>query len=122
MKPILLTSEGVCRIATWLNGNTIEVAALALFPFIIVRRETTWDSPLYNHEHIHFRQQLELLVVFWYLLYAFDYVVNRLQGYGHADAYFRIRLEQEAYENQGHPFYLVDRKRFSWWRYKLLDS
>lgn len=33
------------------------------FPFIIIPKETVIDEQLLNHERIHLRQQLELLII-----------------------------------------------------------
>lgn len=86
--------------------------AVVPFPFCIVFRDTdqekmTW---LVNHEKIHFRQELELLIIGALLLSFFEKMyfqmvlkLNRLE------AYKMSSLEQEAYLNQNDPEYLQHR-------------
>ena len=71
--------------------------AIVLFPFIILSKVADkYDTALIRHEQIHIYQQLELLVIGFYLWYAIEYVVYRLKGYNHLDAYMRLSHEQEA--------------------------
>ena len=71
--------------------------AMVLFPFIIIsRKEDKYNKGLIRHEQIHIYQQLELLVVGFYLWYVTEYVVNRIKGYSHQDAYYRLSFEKEA--------------------------
>jgi len=61
-----------------------------------------------THERIHMRQQVELLVVFFYVLYFFEWLCK---------AYEDISFEREAYENEGNNDYLKTRKFYSWVNY-----
>lgn len=71
--------------------------AIVLFPFIILSRGSDKENrPLIRHEQIHVYQQLELLIVGFYLWYVIEYLINRLKGYNHHDAYYRLSHEQEA--------------------------
>ncbi len=71
--------------------------AIVLFPFIILSKGADkYDTALIRHEQIHIYQQLELLVIGFYLWYVTEYGVYRLQGYNHRDAYMRLSHEQEA--------------------------
>lgn len=88
---------------------------MAVWPFIIssVSREDAGKDML-QHERIHFRQQLELVWVFFFLFYFSEYFVRLLQ-YGNRDeAYRNISFEREAYAFEGEPGYLEKRKSFAW--------
>ncbi len=81
---------------------------MALFPFILVNRTKKADEVLINHERIHLMQQLEMLVIPFYLLYLFELITR---------GYRQISFEKEAYENEKNPRYLLERKCYSWLRY-----
>ena len=88
---------------------------MALFPFILVRtKELKQDKILINHETIHIWQQIELLVLPFYMLYLLNYLYNRIKYKGHYQAYINIVFEKEAYKNESHLDYLKDRRWFSW--------
>ena len=81
---------------------------MALFPFILVNRTKKADEVLINHERIHLMQQLEMLVIPFYLLYLFELITR---------GYRQISFEKEAYENEKNLRYLLERKCYSWLRY-----
>ena len=95
----------------------INVYAITLFPFIFIRDEG--NQRTINHESIHFRQQRELLVIFFYILYVADWIRGLIKYRSKSYAYMRIRFEQEAYDYDMHDFYLIARKRNSWKKYKV---
>ena len=43
--------------------------ACAMFPFLFVRSDKKFDDQDLNHEKIHFKQQKELLILLFYVLY-----------------------------------------------------
>lgn len=90
----------------------LPYAGMSLFPFILLRKK---DAPhgerLINHERIHLRQQLELLILPFYLCYLLDYLIQRLRGRKHEEAYRSIIFEKEAYTHENDPDYL-QRRRF----------
>jgi hypothetical protein len=88
----------------------LRVNGMALFPFILVQRPNP-SARLINHERIHHRQQLELLILPFYVWYLLEYGYHRLRGLPHDDAYRAIRFEREAYRHDGEPDYLK-RRRF----------
>ncbi|AOM76556.1 hypothetical protein BFS30_04930 [Pedobacter steynii] len=91
---------------------------MAIFPFIILQnKHQKANKALVNHERIHLRQQLELLIIPFYLLYILNYLVNLIRFRNHYLAYFNIRFEREAYANENDLGYLSRRKLFSWFRY-----
>lgn len=75
------------------------------------------DMILVNHEKIHFRQQLELLIIPFYILYVLNYLINLIKYKNHDQAYFHIVFEKEAYACDRNLAYLQQRRLFSWIKY-----
>jgi len=100
-----------------LSSIFINVYAITIFPFIFIKDEG--HDVVINHESIHFKQQRELLVIFFYLLYVYDWIVGLIKYRSPSFAYRKIRFEQEAYENDENPYYLIIRKRFAWRKYQV---
>lgn len=85
-----------------------DIRGLAFWPFIIVPTSTEVDDILLNHERIHLRQQLEMLVLpfhIWYLIALYR------------KGYWNISFEKEAYANEEDMDYLKKRKPFSFLKY-----
>ena len=96
----------------------LPATAMALFPFMIFKDAAQKDNVLLiNHEKIHFRQQLELLILPFYILYLLNYLFNLLRFRNHAKAYFQISFEKEAYANDHNLSYLKERKSYSWLKF-----
>ena len=72
------------------------------------------DLPEYilNHEKIHLRQQLELLILPFYLWYFAEFLIQFIKLRNRKEAYLNISFEREAYRNQFDLEYLKKRKRF----------
>jgi hypothetical protein len=84
---------------------------MAFFPFIFLREKLyRHDKILMNHERIHLRQQLELLVVPFYLLYFMNYLYQLISTFDHETAYRNIIFEQEAYDHERDPDFLGKRR------------
>jgi len=82
---------------------------ITLFPFIILASEDLKQNEvLINHERIHLRQQLELLVFPFFLWYGIEYLIK---------GYENISFEKEAKQNSGNSEYLKSRKPFSFIKY-----
>lgn len=90
----------------------MKLGGIALFPFIIINSGLTAQRQmvLLNHERIHIRQQLELLVVPFYILYLTNYLINRIRYTSHQEAYRNIIFEREAFSKESDPKYLSERK------------
>lgn len=113
--------------------------AITVWPFVFVRRseEGKYDSVADNHEHIHGKQQQEMLAAgalmgdalmiltgsLWWLLllpaffwwYLIEYALRSMFGTG--NAYRNISFEREAYANEKDFDYNRKRIPFSWLRY-----
>lgn len=90
---------------------------LSFFIFIWISKLTTDEVRLVRHEKIHFRQQIELLFVFHWMLYIIFYLISRLKGYGHYGAYRCNPFELEAFTNDIDTAYLQRRKPYAWLNY-----
>lgn len=89
--------------------------AITVWPFIIVREEKLkQDLILINHERIHIRQQLELLVIPFYILYAIEFLFHLILVRNRNKAYRKIVFEKEAYANESNLNYLTNRP---FWRF-----
>lgn len=96
----------------------IPATGMALFPFILVKRpEVKLDPHIINHENIHLKQQLELFVLPFYVLYLGNYLVNLWRYKNHRSAYLNIVFEREAYQQDHDLDYLKKRRLWSWRRF-----
>ena len=94
------------------------VNAMALWPFILVRNLETKESEVTtHHEKIHIRQQLELFIIPFYVLYIGFYFYYRVKSKTHMQAYLCIPFEKEAYVSESDFDYLKIRKWWAWKRY-----
>ena len=83
---------------------------LTIYPFILVKyREDLIDEIFINHEKIHIRQQVELLVVPFFIWYLAEYLVRLLQYKNFNLAYRNISFEREAYAEESNLEYLQNR-------------
>jgi hypothetical protein len=78
--------------------------AIALWPFVLYKGLYPTEQTL-NHEKIHLRQQIELLLIVFYALY-----IIFLLYYGYRNNPF----EREAYTNDHDKLYIKKRKIFNW--------
>lgn len=97
---------------------------ITLWPFIFIHPTEEEYIKLYGtirlehtkvHESIHLKQQDEMLVIFFYLWYFFEWII-KLFKYGKR-AYMNLSFEREAYANSRYPEYLKIRKKFTWTKY-----
>ena len=90
---------------------------MALFPFILLKSaDHKKDKILLNHEKIHLRQQLEMLVIPFYVCYLANYLINWIKYKEHYKAYRNIVFEKEAYDNERNLNYLRKGSWFGWMR------
>jgi len=69
-----------------------------------------------NHERIHTKQMQEMLYVFFYLAYFFEWLFRMITGKYNKSPYRSLSFEQEAFDNQKDLDYLKKRKHFAEWR------
>ena len=80
--------------------------AITIWPFIFARKKLSEID--INHEKIHLAQQLELLIIPFYIIYFIEWIFKR---------YRNISFEKEAYANQEDMNYLEwRRKSYAMWR------
>lgn len=93
--------------------------AVTLWPFVFVRRrlEQYYTARVDRHERIHGRQQLEMLILPFYLWYALEWLVRLIVLRNGHRAYRAISFEQEAYVHEDNPDYLDARRPYAWLRY-----
>ncbi|MDW5287596.1 hypothetical protein [Formosa sp. PL04] len=87
---------------------------ITLYPFMFLRdSKMKTNLVLVNHERIHLKQQLELLVLPFYIWYALEFLLRLAQYKNRRMAYKHISFEREAYANEKDLNYLQSRSRFS---------
>ena len=88
---------------------------LTLFPFVFMAdKDDKLNAVFINHEKIHIKQQVELLVLPFYIWYFIEFVVRWIQYKNTFVAYKNISFEREAYANEKDLNYL---KKRSLWRF-----
>ena len=105
--------------------------AINLFGVLFVKNNAKIDDVTINHEAIHSRQFVELMVLFavatvfirwwmplfsplfFYIWYVIEWVIRLPKG----NAYKNISFEREAYANEGDASYLNGRYWFNFFRY-----
>lgn len=91
---------------------------MAIFPFILLKdKALKGDVRLINHEKIHLRQQLEMLVFPFYFWYLLEYLIRLIQYKNANQAYLNISFEREAYHNENDLLYLKKRRWFGFLNY-----
>jgi len=96
---------------------------LTVFPFVFIKYAFDSENKvLINHEKIHIRQQMELLVLPFFLWYFVEYAVRLLQYKKANLAYRNISFEREAYSNEINLDYLEKRRVFSFLNYLLMKN
>ena len=92
--------------------------AITLFPVIILKdKYLKKDVVLLNHEKIHLRQQIELLIIGFYIWYVVEFLIRILKYKTWSEAYLNISFEREAYQKENNLDYLKSRSLFSFFRY-----
>ena len=91
---------------------------LAVFPFVLVKYQLDKEnSDFVNHERIHLRQQLELLLLPFYIWYSIEFLVRLIQYKNFDLAYKNISFEREAYAKENDLDYLKKRSFWSFFKY-----
>lgn len=91
---------------------------LAVFPFVFVKFKMDKKNLIFiNHERIHLRQQLEMLVFPFFIWYFFEYFVRLIQYKNRNLAYRNISFEREAYANEHNLYYLKQKSLWGFLKY-----
>jgi len=91
---------------------------LTFFPFIFMSDAKDKENEVFiNHEKIHIRQQLELLILPFFIWYIVEYGFRLIQYKDRNKAYYNISFEREAYTNEKDLNYLNERSFWKFWHY-----
>lgn len=109
--------------------------AINLFGVLFVRGNAKIDEVTINHEAIHSRQFVELMILFaiasvfirwwlplfaplfFYVWYVIEWLINLVRFRDAYIAYRRISFEREAYDNDKDKDYLKHREQFAFIKY-----
>ena len=99
--------------------NFHGIYGIAIFPFLILKNKNlVYDKIFLNHEKIHFRQQLEMLIIPYYFIYFTELAANLFIYKNMEEAQLNICFEREAFEMQQDMDYLKNRRFWAfldWW-------
>jgi hypothetical protein len=91
---------------------------LTIYPFVFLKSTKLKDDEvLINHESIHLKQQLELLVLPFYFVYGIEFLFRLVQYKHWKMAYRNISFEREAYRNEDDLDYLDTRGMWRFLKY-----
>lgn len=101
--------------------------AINLFGVIFARKQykskiaekrkqyTHLNSYTINHEAIHTAQMKELLYIGFYIWYFIEWIIQLIINIKNPkNAYYEIRFEKEAFQNENNLDYLKTRKQYNW--------
>jgi hypothetical protein len=93
---------------------------LTFFPFVFMAdKNDKLNKVFINHEKIHIRQQLELLIFPFFVWYSLEYFVRLIQYKDRKKAYYNISFEREAYANENNIDYLKTRPLWRFIKYEF---
>jgi hypothetical protein len=94
------------------------IRGITIFPFILIGvASDKRNAILINHEKIHIRQQIELLILPFYIWYLFDFGIQFIKYKDKNKAYRNICFEREAYANELNLNYLAKRDCWNFLKY-----
>lgn len=111
--PIIIKSDKILDRLGWF----MRIGGITLWPWIIIRPHRGNDLELINHETIHIKQQQELLVIPFYIIYILEWFIKLFIYGGPRSAYKNISFEREANKFEGDMTYINQRKFWSWIKY-----
>ena len=99
----------------------MRVGGITLWPFVVLREKynstSYWKKKaarIINHESIHIKQQEEMLVIPFYILYVLELAIKIPIYKSAKEAYYNISFEREAYDHDDNLSYLSSRKHYTW--------
>ena len=91
---------------------------LTFYPFVFLAdKDDKLNKVFINHERVHIRQQIELLILPFYIWYFTEYLFRLIQYKDRKEAYFNISFEREAYKNEKDLNYLKSRPFWKFLKY-----
>ena len=91
---------------------------ITIYPFVFLKYEALKEDAVFlNHEKIHLKQQLELLIIPFFVIYGFEFLIRLLQYKRWSLAYRNISFEREAYFQEAQLNYLKHRRVYSFLKY-----
>ncbi|MDO4320197.1 MAG: hypothetical protein Q4C34_06425 [Bacteroidales bacterium] len=91
--------------------------AINICGVLFAKRDMQLTHEVINHERIHTRQMIELLIVPFYIIYIIEWLVrvciNRGDTYR---SYLQTSFEREAYRHGDDLDYLKHRRLYAQWR------
>jgi hypothetical protein len=91
---------------------------LTIWPFIFLKNNTLKnDAVLLYHEQIHLRQQVEMLVLPFFIWYVVEWFIWLLITRNPQKAYYNISFEREAYANETNFEYLHHKPFWNFLKY-----
>ncbi len=110
---VVIVSSVLTRLFSLGNADGIMI-----FPFLFIKKIIyKHQQEFINHEKIHFKQALELGVLFFYLWYLLEFLLKSAIYKSFSDGYYHISFEKEAYSNQANQDYIKNRKSYSFVKY-----
>ncbi|MBO6881521.1 hypothetical protein [Winogradskyella sp.] len=83
---------------------------ITIFPFVFLKYDALrGNTVLVNHEKIHLRQQLEMLIVPFFVFYGIEFLLRLFKCRNWNLAYRNISFEREAFRNEKDLNYLKSR-------------
>lgn len=119
LKPIFIYNDTILNALSWF----MRIGGISIFPIVILRerhKDPVHQSAfiesqrIHTHETIHFQQQLELLIIPFYIWYVIEYLFKLVRLKSFKKAYRAISFEREAYNNEDDFAYLQKRRRYNW--------
>jgi hypothetical protein len=96
---------------------------ITMYPFVLLKTSALRNNEvLLNHENIHLRQQLELLIIPFYIIYVVEFFVRFVQYRNWQLAYKNISFEREAYKHENDLGYVNSRKFWQFLKYLRSDA
>ena len=105
---MIIRSDRALRFFGIFLGGSQGIRVLAFWPFIFIASDTIIDDELINHERIHLRQQIEMLIIPFYIWYLIELYTK---------GYYNVSFEKEAYDNEKNLTYLRKRRIFAFVKY-----
>lgn len=91
---------------------------ITIYPFVFLSNKQDKDNLVFiTHERIHLQQQLELLILPFYVWYVLEFLIRLVQYKNRREAYYNICFEREAYRYENDFLYLKKRKNWSFLKF-----